>query len=237
MPGFGALRNLSATVAEAFFPRRCAGCNAAGSLLCAACARTLAPMPEPQCPACGLPLRQPGKPCHHCADFPLTINGLRSVYLYEAPLREALLRLKYVGAKVAAEDLAPLLSGYLASHPLPVDCVTAVPLHPRRQRERGFNQAEALAAVLARSTGLELLTGVVVRTEDTLPQARQPSRYHRWTNVQSAFSVPGGKDLRGRGVLVIDDVCTTGATVDACGRALLAGGAAGVWGLTLARPL
>jgi ComF family protein len=160
---------------------------------------------------------------------------LASPYAYSANLKSALLRFKYVGARTAARDLAPLLAAHVAGLGWQLDGVVGVPLHPRRQQQRGFNQADALAAELSRLLGLPQVPGLQ-RVKDTEPQARQPDRHARRANMQAAFQAQGDA-ARGKRVLVIDDVCTTGATLSACAQALRAAGAAAVYGATLARAL
>ena len=110
-----------------------------------------------------------------------------------------------------------------------------VPLHPKRLRERGYNQASLLAKKLSRLGGLPVVEDTLIRVRDALPQARTRSAIERRQNVQDAFVCHQG--LEGKQVLLIDDVCTTGATLDACAIALKAAGAGSVWGLTVAREM
>jgi ComF family protein len=117
---------------------------------------------------------------------------------------------------------------------MPTDLVIPVPLHPSRQKERGFNQAGLLASVLAERARLPLNDGHLTRTRATPPQVGLGAE-ERKVNVQDAF-IWEGNGLEGVRVLLIDDVCTTGATLEACAVALQAGGARLVWALTLARP-
>jgi ComF family protein len=109
-----------------------------------------------------------------------------------------------------------------------------VPLHPRRRYERGFNQAELLAAALARRSGLALSTDVLVRRKDTSPQAGLSSAARR-RNVAGAFAVRRRPKVAGRALVLVDDVTTTGATAAACARALRQAGAAEVRLITVAR--
>jgi len=230
------LRTLAGAVVETLFPRRCTGCGQAGAILCSRCAASLLRVPEPQCAICGAPLRATGAACRRCAEHPLPLDGLRSIYAYASPLKEALQRFKYVGASVAAADLAPLMARALAETGFTVDSVVGVPLHPHRERQRGFNQAAALGSALAGAAGVPYLGDAVRRVRDTPSQARQASRGDRWRNVEGAFRADPAR-VAGRRILVVDDVCTTGATVSACGQALRDAGAQAVWGLTLARAL
>jgi ComF family protein len=119
-----------------------------------------------------------------------------------------------------------------------VDGILALPLHPERERERGYNQSYLLAHVCAQQLGVPLLTDLLVRTRATVAQA-QLSASQRQQNVAHAFATTpaAAGTLSGRTLLVIDDVCTTGATLEACAEPLFAAGAAAVWGLVLACPL
>jgi ComF family protein len=127
-----------------------------------------------------------------------------------------------------------MLFEYWQETKLSADLVIPVPLHPSRQRERGFNQAGLLASVLAERAGLPLNDVQLSRTRATPPQVGLGAE-ERKANVQDAFTWRGS-GLEGLRILLIDDVCTTGATLEACAVALAAGGAKSVWALTLARP-
>ena len=111
-----------------------------------------------------------------------------------------------------------------------------VPLHPRRLKERGYNQAEVIARPLGEAARLAVTPAALQRTLWTEPQARMGNRTHRARNVNGAFAARA-ELVAGRRVAVVDDVCTTGATLNACADALTAAGAVSVWGLTLAREL
>lgn len=131
--------------------------------------------------------------------------------------------------------LGRMLFTYWETEKLPADLVIPVPLHPSRQKARGYNQAGLLAAVLARHAQLPVNERDLVRTRATMPQVGLGAE-ERKANVRHAFAW-NGNHLEGTRVLLIDDVCTTGATLDACASALRQAGANSVWALTLARPL
>jgi len=143
--------------------------------------------------------------------------------------------MKYRHLKAVAAPLGELLAGHLRAYPLPGDFLVPVPLHRKRLRERGYNQAALLARETGRITGLPVREGWLARRRDTVTQARAASAAERRSNVREAFVCP--LELHGEGVLLIDDVCTTGATLDACASALKSAGAGPVWGLTVAREL
>ncbi|MFQ6099724.1 MAG: ComF family protein [Anaerolineae bacterium] len=142
-------------------------------------------------------------------------------------------RLKYRGRTVLAEPLGGLMAAYWTQHPMSADLVVPVPLHPARLRERGYNQAALLAREMARRTGLVVEEQALIRQRATAPQVELNAR-QRKENVRDAFRC-SGNSLAGKRVLLIDDVCTTGATLEACAVALYAGGARDVQALTLAR--
>jgi len=132
--------------------------------------------------------------------------------------------------------LAWWLSDYLVSNPVPGEVLVPVPLHQKRLRERGYNQSRLLAQQLGKLAHLPVVDDCLIRQRHAPPQARTATVNERRSNVADAFSC---RDLRleGKQVLLIDDVSTSGATLDACARALKGAGAVSVWGLVLAREI
>jgi ComF family protein len=122
---------------------------------------------------------------------------------------------------------------YQVSNRLPADVIVPVPLHPDREAERGYNQAGLLARALAEQVGLPIREDGLMRVRATSPQVTLNAK-ERQSNVAGAFRVGKGH-IAGKRVLLIDDVCTTGATIEACAQALKAEGAQSAWGLTVAR--
>ena len=221
---------------DVLFPRTCVSCNKQNGYLCDEClANKTTPLKPPWCDRCGLPAKA-GSQCAFCRDHPPTLAGLRTAYAFEGALREAVLSLKYRGLRAAGEELGDLLARFVVDHPLPVDVIVPVPLHPRRLKERGYNQAEVIARPLGEATSLAVTPAALQRTVWTEPQARMENRTHRAQNLNGAFAARA-ELVAGRRVAVVDDVCTTGATLNACADALTAAGAVSVWGLTLAREL
>jgi ComF family protein len=162
----------------------------------------------------------------------LKIDCIRSVVYFEGILREAVHRLKYYGLTALVEPLGDLMAAYWVQHPMPTDVVVPVPLHVTRLRERGYNQAALLAHEMASRVGVAVDQRTLSRQRATAPQVELDARQRR-ENVRDAFRC-SDDDLSGKQVLLIDDVCTTGSTLEACAMALYAGGARAVRALTLA---
>ncbi len=218
------------------FPPRCAGCGQLGhDWFCARCIASLRRMTPPICARCGDELPGDEATCAACARHPLpdALAGIRSVARYDGPLRAAIHALKYDGRTVLAEPLGLLLARELAAMAGPFALIVPVPLHPRRERERGYNQSALLAAVVARQTGIAVDCGLLTRARDTHPQVSMKSADARRTNIAGAFR--SERALAGESIVLIDDVATTGATLADCARALAAHGGGKIWGLTLAR--
>ncbi|MGI8423036.1 MAG: ComF family protein [Chloroflexota bacterium] len=226
------------TLLDAIFAARCVGCGRIGAHFCARCVARVEPVPPPWCDSCGATLRGavPGAAPARCADCrrdPLPLAGVRSAGLLKGPLRRAVHRLKYGGRTAAARALAEAMGRAVASlGPLPAETVLVpVPLHPSRLRERGFNQAERLAAPLAAATGLPLRPAVL-RVRAT-PSQVGLSRAARRVNLRDAFAAAA--EVSGATVLLVDDVITTGSTLGSAAAACRAQGARAVYAVTLAR--
>jgi len=216
---------------DLLFPPHCVACGAVGSWFCEECIAKISMQLPPLCVSCGRPLAS-GSICRRCQREPLSLDGLRSVAWYKAPLSQAIHSLKYGGVRVLAAPLGALMATYLTQLSLPADVLVPVPLHRSRQRQRGYNQSRLLAEEMALRVGLPVVEGLT-RQRDTPAQVHL-SRHQRLTNVQGAFRTTDA-DLGGKRVLLVDDVCTTGATLAACAQALASSDARSVWALTLAR--
>ena len=225
-------------------------CAVCGTLLdgptrgpvCPACWRAVPRLTPPVCDRCGDPLpagrNDPPRPghCPRCRRPHALIRRQRAVGPYEGTLRRLVHVLKYEQRPALAPPLGRLMRESGAGILAEVDCVVAVPLHPRRQRARGFNQAAELAAQLGRP-----VVDALRRTRATTPQMELPAGQRR-RNVRGAFAPARRMGIRsGRAavenacVMLVDDVTTTGATLDACARVLRRCGAREVRALTLAR--
>jgi ComF family protein len=218
----------AAAVLDLVYPPRCAACDAAAPLepFCPVCAEAVDPVP-PGCARCGLP--GPDPLCGACRADPPAFDGVRAGGLFGGPLADAVHALKY-GRRPA---LARPLGSWLARRvDLPEGAlVVSVPLGRRRRIARGYDQAALLADALARAAGRPRLRAVLHRVRETPPQVGS-SRAVRAANVRGAFEA---REVVGLDLVLVDDVVTTGSTVDAAARALRAAGARSVAVVALAR--
>jgi ComF family protein len=221
-----------ARILDLALPPRCGGCRSVGSWFCDRCRARVRRLEEPLCRRCGVELESARQSCA-CRTRLKSIARLRSAAAYEGPIETAVHRFKYQGWRRLAEPLALLMAERLAVEGLAAGWALAVPLHPTRLRERGFNQAELLACALRRSLALAAPRGELLRIRATPPQVGH-DRLWRLSNVKDAFSWHG-EDLSGRSILLVDDVATTGATLDACASALRAAGSGSVIGMCVGR--
>ena len=215
--------------------------------MCPACAADFVPIGSPLCPACGIVFKSshgPDHVCGECRRLPKHYRSARAAGIYEKSLMTALQQLKYKGNVELARPLGRLLlSAFLRWYaPEPPDLIIPVPLHARKQRQRGFNQAWLLLREWQRSAvdGSPLFSAgkfkkdLLIRNRMTRSQTTL-SRRERQENVRGAFTLKDKSEVKGKSVLLVDDVYTTGATVNECARILTAAGAAQVDVLTVAR--
>lgn len=223
-------------------PRTCPYCSAdlpyleAGPL-CRACAALLEPLPELHCKKCGLPLKAGGEACYDCRGAGArALDAARSALVFNPPLRCLLHAFKYQDREDLAEffsgEMAASLDrfGALAGHTFVVE----VPLHPSKLAARGYNQAQLLARMLAQRKGLFYLEGATARIKNT-PSQTSLTKVDRRANMAGAFKVIKPELIKGRRLLIVDDVATTLATMEALAAQLKAAGAKSVAAYTLAR--
>jgi ComF family protein len=234
MAGLSPLTRVGQAVLDVLFPSRCVGCGAFGSFLCQSCQAELPRARPPRCPICWKPQRGPA-PCGRCRQERPAFQGARSLHIYDGAAREAVRALKYNYLSALAQPMAQLMARYVEEEEgIEADLLVAVPLHGRRRRLRGYNQSALLARELSRLCGLSLAERALARRRNTPPQARSVDAEARKRNVADAFNADR-RWVEGKRALLVDDVMTTGATLDACARALREAGAASVWALTFAR--
>ena len=245
--GRGWIAEISDAFVSVFFPSGCRICerlltSASRVPLCEECLSSFPRLASMMCDVCGRPM--PGlspEPeqlllCPACQDRTYAFDRARSFALYEEAVVRAILLLKFeqiepLGAWFA-ERLAELVSG--EGDRLAADVVVPVPLHRERERERGYNQAALLSKPLAKRLRLPHKAVLLMRTR-ARPDKQVLSLEERWESVRGAFATRPGSRVDNLRVLLVDDVLTTGATLDACARALREAGAKSVIGLTAAR--
>ena len=217
---------------DALYPLECAGCGGSSKIICDRCVEDLPLLVPPYCRVCAA--YSDFELCQACASSGRRFDGVRAPYRYEGSIRQAILALKYGGIKAAAPQLGDMLAEYLESNPLPGDLMAPVPMHTSRRRERGYNQAELLARRVAGRCDVPYYGDLLARTRQVDPQAGMTSAVSRATNVADSVVVVRPSQVHGRRIILVDDVATTGSTLNACAAALKDAGAASVWCLTLA---
>jgi ComF family protein len=229
-----------------FYPEVCQQCGleratAADGFIGAQCRQEVKFIVPPYCQRCGLPYSGPSNiqfQCSNCRQMDLHFSYARAAVAAQGLVLELIHRYKYRQALWCE----PFLAGLLIQQAAPVlrqeswDMIVPVPLHPRRQAERQFNQAERLARRLGAAVGLPVCTRLLRRTRVTRTQT-QLDRRQRQQNVHGAFGLVPGADPTGRRIVLVDDVLTTGATTNACARVLVRAGARKVCVWTVARGL
>ncbi len=219
------------------FPPVCLACSqpvdSAAEVLCPDCRARALPIRKNYCAKCGAPLES--ATCEACSHLAYAFDYARSAYIHKTPTQELVHHLKYDGLTSPAAFFSQALLSIPAAKRLRgnFDLVTAVPLHRVRQRDRGYNQSELLARRLAAELGLPY-ANPVLRRVNTRSQTNL-SRQARLDNLSGAFVLSRKANIAGKRVIVVDDVFTTGTTVNEVAKALKAGGAARVAVLTATR--
>jgi ComF family protein len=217
---------------DLLYPPKCPGCGRLGEVFCPQCRWHVRSYPLLCCPRCGKPAAARAL-CASCAAFPSPLEAILPATVFSHPIRPAIHDFKYEGVLDLAAPLAEWLVATWRLHRLSADLIVPVPLHRQRERERGYNQSALLAQRLSAAIGAPVAPAELVRTVRTRPQVGLTQEQRR-ANIAGAFRCAGDvTDLR---IALIDDVCTTGSTLEACAGELKAAGAAAVWGLTVARP-
>jgi ComF family protein len=215
-------------VLDTVYPPVCALCGHTGSFLCDTCEASLPRATGTRCPRCWLPLHQA-----HCEPEP-AFAALRSRYRYVDEVRKLVHKLKFARQSALAEPLGTQLAAFIAEEGGEADALVPVPLRTMGERDRGYNQATLLAKQAGKLLGIPVIEPLRRQGNATV-QAQTKTAEERWQNVAGAFSLRPGRAVGGMSLLLVDDVATTGATLDACARVLIEAGAVAVSAVTLAR--
>ncbi len=236
MPAF--LSEAGALFLDIIYPRRCPVCDGAltfrGPLICTPCAERLETVKEPRCRKCGRVLSfDTEEYCRDCMTVSHTFDRCISAFIYNDPMQEAVFRFKYGNRREYVQFFAQAVFGMYKNEimNLRADALIPVPLHKKRQEKRGFNQAEILAFALSDMLGIPVRNDLVMRVRNTAPQ-KMMSREERRKNLKKAFQL-SSCDVKLKRVIVIDDIYTTGSTLDEIAFLLKGAGVREVYGLTL----
>ena len=223
---------VSSLLLDLLYPPRCPFCEEAlpvGERVHRTCAEAVPRIRGSRCICCGKPVGEGERLCGDCSENRHSFDAGFGAFVYDGTVRDALLALKFRGKKeyadalgqMTAKEAEPFLKKWNVEMLLPV------PMHPAKQRKRGFNQAEALAVSIGRCISLPVVRNVLVRTRGTEAMKALEAE-DRKRNLRSAFRVNHAEKIRGKNICLIDDIYTTGATADACAEACSAAGASRV---------
>ncbi len=232
------------TALDLLFPTSCVSCGVLGEVFCVSCKSEI-PLSEPACFVCSA--RKPsGSICDNCRPHAPYLTRVWWAAAYENKhIRNAITQFKYNSNQALAEALADSMVASVKKRAqahnarIPANAaLLAIPLHPRKQRLRGFNQSELLAMRIAKEFSLPLLSaGALTRVKHTDPQAQAGGREKRAANVAGAFAMNQmrASEIKNKTIILVDDIATTASTLNDAARALKEAGAAHVWGLVIAK--
>lgn len=231
------------SVLDWIYPPRCMACRNPLPLndrrqrarwLCGPCETLLEQLKPPFCKRCGHPVAEEDTPCPSCRGRTPVYTYNRSVYAYEGLIRELFHEMKFRYKKHFAAGMGELLADACAVSDFDgVFSLVPVPMFHRKKRRRGFNQAEVLSNALTRRFGVPTAADLLIRVRETPPQSGLSPR-RREENMAGAFRLNEAFDVKDRFFYLIDDIHTTGASLNECARILLEGGAAGIACITFA---
>lgn len=224
------------SILNMIYPRCCPLCHKVlkdqSRLICPECEATVKPISGPCCFKCGRPVGRDEEYCRECATHPRSFTQGRGIFLYNDKMKASLIKYKYYGCREYGDFYAKAMCVF-ARHELTrwnPQLIIPVPLHRKKQRMRGFNQAAYLAQRISGYTGIPVDLNLIIKTKNTKSQKKLNAAERR-RNLKEAFQVQG--QVRCKRILVIDDVYTTGSTVDAMAECLLEAGAEKVYFLTV----
>jgi ComF family protein len=233
------LKKTKELLLDIFFPPLCLVCHTSlpeasrEERLCAGCLESITVKTTLTCPLCGARLAENKKTCHENARYRL---AAASSYENET-VKHLVWQLKYQHQTAAASALSSILKRYLASLKLDLQAYTLIPLplHPSRERTRGFNQSALIATHLGKTSGLPVEHRALVRVKNTPPQAETKDFKERITNIAGSFAVERPELVAGKNIILLDDVFTSGATIGEAVHTLKRAGARRIIALVVAK--
>ncbi len=219
------------------FPLRCPVCDRPvkpfGESVCLPCLYRLKYVKPPRCMRCGRHVEEGAEHCRDCGGRQAHFHSGRALYEYESAAG-AIYRLKYKGRREYGDFFGKEIGKYLGSfiEDTKAEALVPIPLHPKRLRQRGYNQAQVIAEAISEYTGIPVVKDLLIRVKNTRPLKEQSPR-ERQNNLKKAFNV-GRNDVKLKTIIVIDDIYTTGATMEEAARTLSAAGVERIYFITLA---
>ncbi len=207
------------------YPRRCFVCHKIvtpkGESVCTVCRKQLQPILEPRCKKCGKPLaKEEQEYCYDCTKGKHCYKEGMALYSYDDVMQKSIAYFKFQNRREYAKGYAEEMVKYFGERILnwKVDCMIPVPIHKKKQINRGFNQAEVLAKELSFLLSIPVDTTLIKRSKKTLPQ-KELNEEERRKNLINAFQI-GKKGVKYKKIILVDDIYTTGSTIDACSEVL-----------------
>jgi len=225
-----ALRAFTSNAIDLVFPSSCVHCGRDGALLCGVCIRESTLVSKNVCRKCAEPLQKPGT-CARCVNDRPELDRLYGSYLYESPVGSAVRAFKFDDVRALGGVLGRMFNVDAMARS-EADLVLPIPMHRSRLRARGYNQSEIIGREIADRLSVDFRTDVLIRSENTVPQSEQPTAVARRSAMKDSIEVASGSNapqaVVGKRVLLVDDVFTTGSTVNAAAAALKSAGASWV---------
>jgi len=222
---------------DLLFPKFCVGCNVEGEWICNKCQEKIVYIKSPLCPKCNR-VSEYGKICPKCKKKS-KLNGLiTATYYIDGPIKEAIHTYKYDGVFDLKYELSNILLKSINNYKCIFDknwIVIAVPIHKKRFAIRGYNQSELLAKIISKKLNIPLQNNLLIKSTYNPKTQAKSNKKERLISLINSFSWVGQNEIKNKKILLVDDVYTTGATMEECAKILKTNGAKQVWGLAIAK--